>query len=197
MIEHFRLAVAILAAGSSRRFGETDKLTADFRGEMLGLRVARELPLDVFDLAFVVTSGNSHPCAADWRKAGFGILANSRAEDGMGTSVALAAAHAEECGMDALMVVLADMPLVPTSHYETLANAARTLGSRGIVVSSDGSHRSPPACFGRDHFQKLAKLSGDVGARAILAEGAVITCPEEWLADVDTPEAFAALRSPN
>ncbi|MEM7666271.1 MAG: nucleotidyltransferase family protein [Pseudomonadota bacterium] len=197
MADDPRLAVAILAAGSSQRFGDADKLTADFRGEMLGLRVARELPLDVFDLAFVVISGNSHPCAADWRNAGLDVLANSRAEDGMGTSVALAAARANDCGMDALIIVLADMPMVPASHYEELANGARALGSHGIVVSSDGRNRSPPACFGRNHFEKLAQLGGDVGARAILSEGTVVTCPAEWLVDVDTPEALTALRSLN
>ncbi|MEM9500826.1 MAG: NTP transferase domain-containing protein [Pseudomonadota bacterium] len=193
MDEGFRLAVAVLAAGASWRFGDSDKLCAEFRGEMLGLHVTSILPRDEFAFAFVIASNSNHPCASGWREFDFKVLTNPRADEGMGTSVALAARQALDIYADALMIALADMPMVPTAHFGAVAATARELGSEGIVVSSDGTTRLPPACFGSNHLEKLAKLNGDVGARAVLSDGQVIACPQEWLADVDTPEALAAL----
>ena len=43
-----RLGVALLAAGSSRRFGEADKLAQPLGDELLGVRAAKAIPLDRF-----------------------------------------------------------------------------------------------------------------------------------------------------
>ena len=103
----------------------------------------------------------------------------------MGTSVAMAARLAIEAQADALMIALADMPLVPPAHFRALAAQA---GRSAICVSRTGETRMPPAIFGADHFERFASLGGDKGARGILAEGTAIDCPSEWLRDVDTPE---------
>ncbi|MFL0355828.1 nucleotidyltransferase family protein [Erythrobacter sp. GH1-10] len=190
MARSARLAVAVLAAGSSRRFGVEDKLAAQFRGKMLGLHATDAIPCDLFRHRWVIVATEDHPCAKGWRAAGFEIEPNSRAEEGMGTSVALAASLAIGAGADALLIALADMPLVPQSHFTALANRS-TPG--GVAVSSDGSARMPPAIFGAKHLPHLARLGGDIGARAILSEGEAIECPPEWLVDIDTPEALAAL----
>nr|WP_298929845.1 NTP transferase domain-containing protein [uncultured Erythrobacter sp.] len=193
MSKNKRLAVAVLAAGASQRFGETDKLGADFRGEKLGLHAVRAIPRDRFQNAWVISAKTSHPCASEWRAMGFDIRANLQAGEGMGSSVALAASLAKFARADGLMIALADMPLVPTSHFEKLIGAALSGGPDFIGTSTNDEARLPPAIFGSDHFGHLSMLKGNGGAREILSEGAVIDCPADWLRDVDTPGALAAL----
>lgn len=192
-----RLGIAILAAGRSRRFGETDKLTAKLRGTMLGEHVARTVGARGFSMASVICAHESHPCEPCWRECGFEPVVNDRAGEGMGTSVALAAKLAMEARCDKLLIALADMPMVPTGFYSELILAAK--GSEAIVTSAIDEIRMPPAVFGRDHFPALSRLTGDKGARDLLARGAIYPCPSDWLIDLDTPETLARLeaRSPN
>lgn len=188
-----RLGVAILAAGQSRRFGETDKLTARLHGRMLGEHVARMLRGRDFSMAAVISASDAHPCAPVWRECGFDIVVNPDAQLGIGTSVAMGARLAMEADCDRLLIALADMPMVPESFYSSLIRSCD--GSGGIFTSAIGDTRMPPAVFGCDHFPALAKLHGDKGARDLLAEGEAHHCPPEWLVDVDTPETLAALEA--
>ena len=192
MAESKRLAVAVLAAGASRRFGTKDKLAAEFRGRMLGLHATHAIPRETFEHAWVIASDVDHPCADGWRSAGFELQANPRAAEGMGTSVALAAKLAKEAETDGLLIALADMPLVPARHFAALVQYALAKGPGHLAVSSKSGVRTPPAIFGSDRFDRLERLGGDAGARHILAEGKTISCPPEWLIDIDTPEALAA-----
>lgn len=186
-----RLGAALLAAGASRRFGEADKLCATFRGRALGEHAALAVPIEEFERAWVITSAPAHPCVPQWRARRFEPLVNPHAGEGMGTSVALAATLAEEGELDGLMIALADMPLVPASHFNALI--AEWDASEPITVSAKGDVRMPPALFGSKHFKDLARSSGDQGARALIGQGLVVPCPPDWLADIDTPRALGAL----
>ena len=190
----FNLAIAVLAAGSSRRFGDADKLGAMLRGKPLALHATDTLRPLKADTRVVITSRLDHPSASGWERAGFSVVHNPNADEGMGTSVAVAARIARRSGADALMIALADMPLVPREHYQALADAARDGGAEVLLASSGGAVPMPPAAFGRDHFDALAALSGDQGARALLRQAETIACPPAWLTDIDTPEALAGLQ---
>lgn len=189
------LAVAVLAAGSSRRFGERDKLTAMFRGKRLGEHACARIPRESFFKHWVITIDSGHVCEAAWAQMGFAVELNPHARQGMGTSVALAARLARGAGCSGLLVVLADTPLVPPSHYAALAARVAELGDKGIAVSHSGEARVPPAAFGSAYFELLAQLTGDNGARAILSEGEIVSCPPEWLRDIDTPKDLSQLEN--
>ena len=188
MAEPRRLAIAVLAAGASRRFGEADKLTADFGGRPLGEHAVAAIPAELFAERWVITSDPDHACADFWREAGFGVIENHRASEGMGTSVALAANHARRNNCGGLMIALADMPSVPTAHFAALVDAMRSPSD--IIASSNGSVLLPPAIFGTHHLDRLSHANGDEGARRWLADGSAIACPSHWLIDIDTPEAL-------
>lgn len=189
MTEGPRIGLALLAAGSSRRFGGADKLAASYRGFMLGLHTANLAPVHLFKRAWVIASETGHPCELGWRAYGFEIVVNPQHRSGMGTSVALAARLARQIELDALVVALADMPEVPGKHIEALI--AALADPNDIVASGREGTTMPPAIFGSAHFDTLATLSGDVGARPLLSNARVIECPPGWLADIDTPEDLA------
>lgn len=187
------LAIAILAAGQSRRFGAVDKLTAELRGKQLGLHVSELLASVRFRHRWVIASSYDHPCVPDWQSSGWTIIENHQASTGMGSSVALAAEHAQRVGADGLMICLADMPMVPRQHYLALIDRALRFGPSKVVVSTDGRRRLPPAIFGQTHFTKLSQMTGDKGARELLADGEAVHCNADLLVDVDDAETLQRL----
>jgi CTP:molybdopterin cytidylyltransferase MocA len=193
LLAELRIGAFLLAAGSSRRFGDADKLAQPFRGRMLGEHAAAAMPVEHFAAggAWVIASHVGHPCEPAWRNAGFDIALNQLAGEGMGTSVSAAAGIASRANFDAILIALADMPLVPREHFAALIGAMS--GPADIICSTGGQSPMPPAIFGSDHFGALAKLSGDTGARGTLAKGRAITCPAGWLIDIDTPEILRSL----
>ncbi|MEE4201963.1 nucleotidyltransferase family protein [Erythrobacter sp.] len=186
-----RIGAALLAAGSSQRFGAADKLAAPFRGDKLGLHTARALPVGMFAEALVIVAAPGHPCEAGWRALGLEPVINPNAAQGMGTSVALAARRALGSELDGLLVALADMPLVPRAHFGALLENWN--GPSTLATSAKGEARLPPALFGSEHLRALSGLEGDRGARGLLMQGRVVDCPPEWLVDIDRAQDLVAL----
>ncbi|ABC64334.1 nucleotidyltransferase family protein [Erythrobacter litoralis] len=176
------VAVALLAAGLSHRFGVTDKLAAPFRGKPLGLHAAHTLAGLPFAHRWMIVRS-----AEQSVDDGFTGVINPDAAQGMGTSVALAARMAEEVEAEALLIALADMPLVPAVHFAELLERA---SPEAILASHNGTSPSPPALFGRKHLATLRKVSGDEGARMLLKSAEIVSCDPAWLVDIDTPEAL-------
>ena len=185
-----RIFVAVLAAGASRRFGDADKLAAEFAGKRLGEHVCANIPVERAAPAatMVIASTFDHPCQPEWQKAGFGVVLNVDSAAGMSTSLNLAVRTACRAECEAILIALADMPMVPRKHFEALFDAYS--GPESIVCSSDGSLRMPPAIFGEKHYGALLSLQSDQGARPLLKHAQAIVCPSQWLIDIDTPEAL-------
>jgi molybdenum cofactor cytidylyltransferase len=186
------LAIAILAAGTGERFGGA-KLDRELAGKRLGaFAVQAALPLG---LPRIVVGKPVPQFALDAMACGEAqILKNTRASDGIGTSVALAALQAGAAGADALLLLAADMPQVTSATLQRLAEAVAP-GRPAAVVYTDGSP-GIPACFPADWFGKLAGLDGDKGAGALLREAPAVTrtkVPPAELSDVDTSDDLAAI----
>lgn len=190
-LAELRIGAALLAAGQSRRFGAADKLAQPLGDRLLGLHAADAIPVERLAKAWVIVAREDHPCVAGWTARGFDPVVNPQAGRGMGTSVGLAAELAMAADLDALLIALADMPLVPREHFVALIDPVDN--TRAVLVSASATQRMPPALFGRDHFAALGQLGGDQGARDLLGQGRVVACPPEWLIDIDTPEALARL----
>lgn len=190
MVEWPHYAVAVLAAGQSRRFEPGDKLTASFQGKRLGELACHTLAELDFAHRWVIAARADHPCGQSWQADGFTIAINEQATSGMGTSVALAAKMALDAKVDGLLIALADMPLVPGDQFRTLVARAGAIGPAAIVASSANGVRMPPAAFGRDHLSTLAAMTGDVGARVLLRMAEPVICAPDLLIDIDNEQAF-------
>jgi CTP:molybdopterin cytidylyltransferase MocA len=175
------LAIALLAAGGATRFGG-GKLDATVAGKPLG-QWALDAALTVPHQRLAVVVGDPAPAFA----GGCEPLVNERAAEGLGTSAALAARWA--AGSDALLIMLADMPLVSVGTLQALVAAGGP-----AAVAYPGGKPGAPACFPAALFPALAALTGDSGAAHVLRGLAdvtmVETAPEE-LRDVDRPEDLA------
>jgi molybdenum cofactor cytidylyltransferase len=180
--------LVLLAAGRSSRFGHGNKLEAEFLGRPVGFHVVTALEDLPFRARLVVRDG----CSLDFASRGYTEIHNERQDLGMSESVKLGVARARELGAQSVLIALADMPRVTAAHIHRLFDAADSTDA--VVASSDGHKPRPPVLFGRARFDQLLSLTGDQGARALIAAGRhVVTSPAE-LIDIDTPADLERIR---
>jgi molybdenum cofactor cytidylyltransferase len=175
--------VAILAAGRSRRFG-SDKLATDIGGMTLGERAVKLAHATGHPIIWI-GSGKS------WEPPNCAVVQNPIADQGMGTSVALAAKIAIERKADAILILLADMPMVSAALLQEMLSQRAPACCR----YPDGN-AGPPALLRATHFAALAELNGDAGARQILRalpDMIFVAPPAHELVDIDQPADLAAL----
>lgn len=169
--------VAVLAAGRGIRFGGV-KLETNCAGKPVGRWAVEAVEAAGLGPAVIVTGPDGVSFAPRWT-----ALVNPRPEQGLGASLALAARHALDSGADALLVVLADMPLLTPAFLRQLASSTSPIATR----QPDG-HAGVPALLGRGLMEHAAQLTGDRGAGALLAGATLLDPPPGMLSDVDTVE---------
>jgi CTP:molybdopterin cytidylyltransferase MocA len=171
--------VAVLAAGRGERFGG-GKLAADCAGKPLA-RWAVEAAQAAVSPGLVVAGPDGASFAAGWT-----VLTNPSPQDGLGSSLALAAQHALAVGAPSLLVLLADMPLVTPAYLTRLAGRAAPAATR-----YPEGHAGVPALLDRSLIEVAAGLSGDHGLGPLLRGVTLLDPPSGMLRDVDTPADLA------
>ncbi|MDA0565369.1 nucleotidyltransferase family protein [Streptomonospora sp. S1-112] len=183
------IAGLLLAAGEGSRLGRP-KALIKVAGERLvdrGVRLLRDAgcaPVYVVTGAAEVEVEHATPVHnPDW-------------DSGMGSSLRTGLdAMPEE--VDAVVVALADQPLVTTAAVRRLLDAYGD-GARAAAATYSGNLRNP-VLLGREHWPSVHALAeGDVGARPFLRAYShlVTTVPCDDVAspdDIDTPEDLARL----
>lgn len=182
------MAFALLAAGSSRRFGGT-KLTVEIAGKPL-IRWASDAATRAGFRMRILVIGGPTPSDFGLASEGWTVLINSEAASGIGSSIRTAAACDQASSR--LVIGLADMPFVPAEHYRALASSAGTVFTR-----YPSGRKGVPAAFDENGKRRLASLVGDQGAHALDWSGASAIPPPSPhdLLDVDTPEDLVKARS--
>jgi molybdenum cofactor cytidylyltransferase len=179
----------LLAAGSATRFGG-DKLTAPLPdGDTLGVATLRQLAPAV-DAVIAVVRPADERLSGVLAAAGARITACPRASDGMGASLAWGVCAAPVAA--AWIVALADMPWIETATVARVVEAMR----RGAAIAAPSwrNARGHPVGFASSFYPELVALSGDQGAKAILARERVelIAVDDPGVVrDVDTPQDLA------
>lgn len=185
MIDAGKVAVLLLAAGKSERFG-ADKLFACIDGIPIGLHAARRLAALGTGWRIAICRQES-PLIDGLSDLDFEIIVNREPDRGLSSSVALGAERAEAHGAQGLLIGLADMPFVGRSHLVSLLSAFDAAAAP-IVASDRQGIAMPPALIGAARFGALRRLSGDQGARELLAGALRIAADPRELADIDRPE---------
>ena len=170
-----KVLAVVLAAGSSQRLGRPKQLL-EFRGRPLVRHAAIVALAAGVDETAVVG-----PFKEPLKGLPVTILTNDDAAEGMSASIRLAVEHAR--GRHILFTVC-DQPLVTSDHLRELLAAKAP-----IVATAYGNTVGVPALFAPAFAEDLRGLSGDVGARAVIAAHraeVVIVRFEAAAVDIDT-----------
>lgn len=187
MIEAANIAVILLAAGTSQRFGTDDKLLAPLAGEPLALHAARHIALLAPRRRIAVCRDDRGTLARLLAAHGFEIVVNPHPEHGLSRSLSCGIAEAARGPDEVAMVCLADMPFVGTGHLRKLMARFDPVKAP-VVASTNGEAAMPPALFARALFETLRSGEGDRGGKALLADAALVPAPAGELVDIDRPD---------
>jgi molybdenum cofactor cytidylyltransferase len=188
------IAAVVLAAGLSRRMGQP-KLLLPLGGAAV-IRRAVEPLVGLVDDVVVVTGPEATAIHAALQGLPVRFAVNPHPEAGQGTSIAAGVA-ALDPATRAVLIALGDQPALPPAIVPALLAAfART--DKAIVAPVYRGFQGTPVLFAAAVFPELRALTGDRGARAIVAARAERVARVEFdvaePADVDTPEDYARLR---
>lgn len=170
------IAGILLAAGAGARFDPTGarlKLlqpapAGAHAGRPLAVAAALNMKAAVDEVVAVVRPIDGEPqraLHAALAQAGCRLAVCERAAEGMGASLA--------CGVRATsdaagwLVALADMPAIAPATIAAVTQALRA--GHATAAPFVGERRGHPVGFSRACFEELARLTGDAGARSVLA----------------------------
>ncbi|MEM3670210.1 MAG: nucleotidyltransferase family protein [Thermoprotei archaeon] len=188
-----RLAVVVLAAGSSRRMGDFKLLKKIGDSTVLEMTLRAASSLDAYPKVVVLghrfNEVDSQIHSKEWIK-----VFNPDYMNGISTSLK-AGFRALPAETDAVMVALADQPLVEVSTLHTLVERhfeANALATIPVYKSRRGN----PVILSYALKTRILTLEGDVGARKILEQESdkvqLVKVEDPGVVmDLDTPEDFS------
>ena len=200
------IAAVVLAAGQGSRMGSTKQLLP-WQGKPLLAHVLEQvnaLPA-ITHKACIVGHAATAVQQAVQGYAGWQFLENPHWAEGQSTSLRLglhwvqSLPHRER--IQAMLVLLGDMPLVQPATLHTLVQAYSIALQHKepiqAVLPTYQGQRGNPVLLGCGLFPALAAIAGDAGARNVLAtlqQKRLLPVHDSGiLHDIDTPEAYAQL----
>jgi molybdenum cofactor cytidylyltransferase len=181
----------VLAAGLSRRMGEANKLLLEVEGGPMVARCVDAVLGSAARPVVVVTGHEQARVRAALAGRELIFVHNPEPAQGLATSLrtGIAALGDELAGA---VVCLGDMPWVHAGQIEALLAAFAASDERSICVPTFDGKRGNPVLWPARYFAEIRALTGDSGARSLLAAHADEVCyvpvsnPGVTL-DVDTP----------
>ena len=195
------IAGVVLAAGSSRRMGEVNKLLADIEGTPMVVRAVDAVLASGAEPVLVVTGHESEKIRAALAGRPVRFVHNPDHAAGLSGSLGTALAAVPDEAEGAL-ICLGDMPRVTAEHLSRLVDAFEAQDAPAICVPTHEGRRGNPTLWHREFFADMSAVTGDAGARHLMeahAESVVeVEMPDAGiLLDIDTPEALAEARAKN
>ncbi len=192
-----RIAAVVLAAGLSTRMAGQNKLLAAFEQTTIIQRVIDTMTKSNLARVIVVTGHEAVSVEATLANTAVKFAFNEEYHTGMASSIVTGISAIHE-GIDAALIVLADMPLLKVEHIDELISEFDVTRERNIVAPFKDGRRGNPVLWPRQYFADLQALTGDRGARDLLLEHQaniwdVPIDDDAIFTDFDTPESLLAL----
>ena len=191
-----RIACLVLAAGRSSRMAPRNKLLEPIGGEPMVRRAVATALAGGATPVIVVTGHEAAAVADALRGLDVTIVANPDYADGLSTSLR-AGLRALPQGIDGALILLGDMPEIETSVLVALV--AAFTGTSAICVPVRHGRQGNPVLWGSAYFAEMMQLTGDSGAKPLMARHEahlieVEVATDSIFEDVDAPEDLARLK---
>jgi molybdenum cofactor cytidylyltransferase len=191
------VAAIILAAGASSRLGQPKQLLM-LNGQTLLARAELFAAAAGASPVITVLGAHSTKIASALPPQGAVRVFNERWEQGIASSIHTGLDTLESLAPDiqGALIMTCDQPRLSVDHLRALLAAFESEAEHSIAASFYVSAPGVPAIFPRSVIPHLRTLSGDRGARALLANppGPVVTVPfAGGEIDIDVPADLASL----
>ncbi len=190
------IAGIVLAAGRSARMAPRNKLLAPIGGMPMIRRVTASVLESGVSSVIVVTGYEADRIVEALNGLDVTIVTNPSYADGLSTSLK-AGLEAVSPTADSALICLGDMPETGVSVIYALL--AAFTGRDAICVPVHRGRRGNPVLWGRNHFAEMITLTGDAGAKPLMARHAnrlieVKVATDSIFEDVDSPADLARLK---
>lgn len=192
------IAAIVLAAGRSSRMGARNKLLELVDGKPIIERVVSVALQSGAKPVIVVAGFEADRIAEALHGQDVITVNNPDFERGLSTSLqAGLAALPPDCA--GAMILLGDMPQIKPSDIAALISAAKT--REAICVPVNDGKVGNPILWGAAYFAEMMQLTGDAGAKQLLAKHPqrVVQVPiasDGIFTDIDAPSDLARLVMP-
>ena len=185
-----KIALVMLAAGNSRRFG-SNKLMYEIDGMSMYLRTLNQLQAAVSELGncelIVVTQYKE--IAAKAKMLGAKVLINPQPERGISSSMQIGLAAAKDSA--ACLFTVSDQPWLSAETIVRLVHKLQS-ESKGMACTIRAKKTGNPCIFSQKYYQELMEITGDKGGKQIInrhpEDVAYLEIEDEKeLVDVDVP----------
>lgn len=182
-----KIAILILAAGTSSRMGTPKQLLPIGNTTLLGLAIENALNTKANTICCVL-GAHAKRIKQETGEFPVNVIINTNYNSGLSSSI-VAGIH-ELQDYDAVLIMLADQPKIDTNYLNRLITSF-TENSDNISASDYGKKVGVPAIFPKMFYSELLTLKGDKGARDMLQSTKnTIKLRPESLIDIDTQEEY-------
>jgi molybdenum cofactor cytidylyltransferase len=187
------LAALVLAAGGSRRLGQSKQLLPVDGVPLLLHAVRKCIPVCPAGVV-VVTGANSDEVNRLVETEAVQTVENTDWSDGLASSIRVGV-DAVPAAADGVLLMVCDQTDLSADEFGVLA-ATWARMPRRIVASRYANTVGVPAIFPRNVFPLLAALRGDTGAKTVIeaSEDAIFVDIPGAAVDIDTEQDLARLR---
>ena len=193
-----KIAVLILAAGSSSRMGQPKQLLEWGNGTLLDHSIQTVLTLKSEEV-IVVLGANYDRIEKGIRHLPITVLNNREWGLGLGKSIACGANYILKSTkkLDGILITLADQPHIDNNFLRELMNSF-VAGKKQIVATAyEDGKQGVPVLFDVNYLEELSNLKDDKGAKSLLKahQNLVKTVlPPTKNIDLDTQEDYQEQR---
>ena len=187
-----KLALIMLAAGNSRRFG-SNKLMYEVEGNTMYLRTLRQLQKAAAKMQnsriVVVTQEKYAEIIDAAKEIGAEVLINPQPERGISSSMQIGLEIAKDA--DACLFTVSDQPWLTAETIIALHDAFQS-ENKGMACTVWGEKTGNPCIFSEKYYKELMAISGDKGGKQIIKKhpedvAYLKISDERELQDVDVP----------
>ncbi|MCH8127591.1 nucleotidyltransferase family protein [candidate division KSB1 bacterium] len=163
----YNITAIILAAGSSTRFGDKNKLLKPFMDSSIFGHVVKTMTNLPIAEVILVTGYEHEKIAEAIKHSNVHIIHNSEFQTGIASSIKCGVSAASQ-KTEGYMICLGDMPYITMDYIKNLLDTFINSQIPSIIVPTFQYRKGNPVIFSKNFIDDLLKIEGDKGAREVI-----------------------------